>query len=577
MLGVGGAHQTLARDPAPAVGGSDLELARTSGAGGGRQLARPQVVAPARLRQRPPAVAAPLFLLGAAGGIGRVGGEAALQGDPGALAVMPVGASRAVRAVPPSRLHNGPRPASPDVHGQRHRRADHRRAGLRAHLPLRRLAGGAEDEAPVVGGEGPLGPAVRAAVAHGRVRHAAVVRLARPPAAAGGDVDDVGVLPGAAPAVLLAKVRDPHRVRVRRHRHRARVGLDQPEQRLAVGHRRQRDVGQQHQHPVPRHAGEVVADEVQHPLAEPAPVAGHAAAVLLGAVELDVVQDHEVRRPPVEGVGGGPEVTSEGLVGPAVAAGVAVLVVVAEHHPPRHADPRQAVGQVAEQPQAVEDQVAEHHPELAVEVQALVDDVVVHVADLTPVARLGVAEEEGAELVRFLLRGQREVDRGRQGPGRGDAEVARGRRAFWPVQVVVPGRGVVSQRHHPAARLDHEQLGGAVDRQLPAAADVGGGDLAAVRDPLPRQAGLAVVAPAVAVEVVEDRAAGGLGGRAGVGGGPPGEEGEQGEEEAHRGGRTGWRRIRAAPAPAPPSACPRRRRRRSRSASRGSAGPRPSS
>ena len=94
------------------------------------------------------------------------------------------------------------------------------------------------------------------------------------------------------------------------------------------------------------------------------------------------------------------------------------------------------------QVQWVEDQVAQHQGKGGFRAAGgdWGDEVMRQHLHFPQVARLRVAKDEDLEAVWLALAAQREVNGGRQRPGRSHAGVTQARRAVWLVQVVELGR-----------------------------------------------------------------------------------------------------------------------------------------
>ena len=181
--------------------------------------------------------------------------------------------------------------------------------------------------------------------------------------------------------------------------------------------------------------------------------------------------------------------------------------MVAGHIVPRHTDVRDRTVQTGEQGQVVKHHVAERDAERGVEAHELLNHVVGDVVDLPLVARLRVAEDQDVVLVRFGTFDEREVDGGRQGAGRNEAAVLEFGRAGLRVDIVELWNLIGGDGRHPVAWLDHEDDGLVADRNFISAVHSGGDDLAAIGDKHLGHAGLAGVARAVAVLIVEYHAA----------------------------------------------------------------------
>lgn len=182
--------------------------------------------------------------------------------------------------------------------------------------------------------------------------------------------------------------------------------------------------------------------------------------------------------------------------------------------------------------QADVDQVADADAERdAGGVQQLGDRAPGHVVDLLVVADLGVAEDDGGELVGLGLPPQREVDRRRQRPGRVGPLVEPGRgQAIGPghvrrevpgrppgaVDVVEPGQVLPAQRCGPARRFDDEQDVAVADAEAVPAGGVGADEVAAVGHEHAGQTPGGRASDAGAVGVVEDHPGGDLLSRAAV-------------------------------------------------------------
>ena len=196
----------------------------------------------------------------------------------------------------------------------------------------------------------------------------------------------------------------------------------------------------------------------------------------------------------------------ERFVAQLIVRGVEVDVVIADDVVPGDADQGDGRVERLEERQVVEHDVAERDAERRFGPDQFGHDVVSDVVDFFLVAWLRVAEHDRAELVRLILRVEREVDRLGQRACRFDARVLALGRAFGLVDVVEAGQVVLAERCAPAARLDDEDDRVVADGQSVSAGVVGLDDRLAVGDAHAGQRFFARVVLAVVVGVVVDDA-----------------------------------------------------------------------
>ncbi len=150
-----------------------------------------------------------------------------------------------------------------------------------------------------------------------------------------------------------------------------------------------------------------------------------------------------------------------------------------------------------------------------------------HVIDLLVMADLGIAKDDGGELIRLGRSLQGEIDRCRQRTRGGSAFVKPGGvepvgaghvsgqilgRALRPVHVVEPGQVVLRHRRRPTGRFDDEQHVAVRDAQAISAVGIGSYDIAAIRDQHAGDAPGAGGADAAAGRALEHHSCGHLGG-----------------------------------------------------------------
>ena len=199
----------------------------------------------------------------------------------------------------------------------------------------------------------------------------------------------------------------------------------------------------------------------------------------------DVVGDDQVHLAIVQGIGGRAEEVHVGLGAQGVVRDVLVLVVVmvARHRVPGNVQQGGALHHGFEYFQLVEGDVAQHDAEceLPGAVHQRLDHFPAEVFRVLPVAALRVAEDQNTEILRFVLRIERKIDRGGQLSGGSDARVFHPRGGpFRTVQVVRLGDAVAVGRGGVSSRFDHKEFARSGYRQLVAAFPVGEHHFAAV-------------------------------------------------------------------------------------------------
>ena len=124
---------------------------------------------------------------------------------------------------------------------------------------------------------------------------------------------------------------------------------------------------------------------------------------------------------------------------------------------PRDADESHGLVEAAEERQIVEHDVAEGYSELGFGADYAFHHVVGDVVYLGLVSRLGITEENHAELSGFLLSAKWKVDRLRQRSGRSYARMlCTLRGTLGLVDVMKPRKQVLAQGDHPTARLEYK-------------------------------------------------------------------------------------------------------------------------
>ena len=114
------------------------------------------------------------------------------------------------------------------------------------------------------------------------------------------------------------------------------------------------------------------------------------------------------------------------------------------------------------------------------------NQVLANEVDFRPGLGLRIGHHHDVERLRLLLAPKREIDRRRQGAGRGEAlksQVEIGRRALGLMMAVEEGQiGLRLERRHEARGLDDEDRRLVRQRQRIAAVRAGDGDVAAIGD-----------------------------------------------------------------------------------------------
>ena len=136
--------------------------------------------------------------------------------------------------------------------------------------------------------------------------------------------------------------------------------------------------------------------------------------------------------------------------------------------------------------QVVEHDVAGGEAEPGVDARQRLDQVLANEIDFRPGLGLRIGHQHDVERLGLLLAAKREIDRGRQGPGRRETfegQVQLRRRALGLMMAVEAGQiGLRLERRHEACGLDDEDCRLVRQRQRVAAVRAGDRDLAAVGD-----------------------------------------------------------------------------------------------
>jgi len=179
--------------------------------------------------------------------------------------------------------------------------------------------------------------------------------------------------------------------------------------------------------------------------------------------------------------------------------------VIAQHIVPRDPDERDRLVVRFEDAEIVEDNVPQRYAKrraMPFLCDHLLDNVMRHVFDLLNIARLRIAEEQGLELIRLLLRRERKVNRFRERPRWwNSSEFLRGR-SSWLMDVVELRQLVRIDRCHPPTRLDDEDDRVVGNMRFVLAIGVGGYDLATIGDLDPRDSFFFGISFAIPVGIV---------------------------------------------------------------------------